>query len=384
MKFNCIYILVFLVVSSCVNNQFHTRPKKRDKIEKKQNQLMELNLLDSVKSICINKYRVTEKFGEIIKEKKETSVCSFFNRQGFEIKRLYPGIAGKYERKYNYDDKNNLIEELIYENDKLKNKIVFTYSNSNVKLIEECYDHNGKLEYTLIHAKLDNSNNLIEENFYDNVNRALLMRVINKYNNNKLIEKSYYTSAGDLDERIVYEGYDNNGNATLLKRYKSKKELDSESIVKYDEYGYKTEMVNKPFGPFSSFIVQIFYKYDENGNEIEAVRYIKGKPTHKVVYKYDVRGNEISKSDKYWFDMRTSPFRFIYDKHGEEKRDDGSIENYDQNGNLLTQMFVIDYVIFESSIYEYDFDIRGNWIKQIKYLDKKIMFLTEREIEYFN
>jgi hypothetical protein len=213
-------------------------------------------------------------------------------------------------------------------------------------------------------------------------------------NGNK-IEENWYKLDGSLDMKKTYK-YAENGNKIEENWYKLDGSLDKKKTYKYAENGNRTEENSYEADGSLSYKygdAPKTYKYDEKGNKIETNIYRSdGSFRHKDKYKYDEKGYKIeryySNSDGRVVLVSTSK----YDKKGNKIECNGcgweaedETYKYDEKGNIIEYKGIFDngFLLFKKS-YEYEFDKRGNWIKQIEFLDGIPTYILERQYEYYD
>ena len=136
-------------------------------------------------------------------------------------------------------------------------------------------------------------------------------------------------------------------------------------------------------GNWSPHNTDTYYKYDDNGNEIEAKGfYITKKDTvlgYHYFYQYNDKGNKIKEDENFG----------KYRRIGFEKYKTELIE-YDNFQNIVLQEFIkSEGQRIKVLKYNYVYDDKGNWIERQKMEGKTSsdLELTERktrEIKYYN
>lgn len=246
------------------------------------NDLLKYKLNGKIKSITENKYQVTEKFGEIIKDENivewgQQSDHKFeFNTLG-NITNETNGFLTKSIKK-EYDSQNKLISEMIVTQDGEIEKKTYSYLN------------NDTLEINL----LKNSKILSKDKFKYftkdsveicnyNKNGDIFIKFIEKYNKGRL-EKLYGGFPNSEEYTIYY--YDSENNLTKRENIDSKGKTTSKVTMKYDENNMMTEWKNYYNGEF--VIIKYEYKVDNNKNWTQKVAFRDGKPVElyerKIVY----------------------------------------------------------------------------------------------------
>ncbi len=219
-------------------------------------------LYGDVESETSTRYTVSEKFGEIVKDKITFRTFYRFNQKGDVIEWAWYNSDGSLDWKYTYkyDSQGNQIEEAEYKSDG---------------------SLNGKYTYTY---KYDSQGNMIEKTYY-NSDGSLYCKHLYKYDSQgNQIEWAWYNSDGSLDWKLLYK-YDSQGNMIEEAEYKSDGSLDWKATYKYDSQG---NMIEKTYYNYDgSLRGKTIYKYDSQGNWVEWISY-EGeimKPTEMVVRK---------------------------------------------------------------------------------------------------
>jgi hypothetical protein len=141
------------------------------------------------------------------------------------------------------------------------------------------------------------------------------------------------------------------------------------STIKTDAKGNTIEQQDtRPMGNVI-FNYKYYYKYDEKGQQIERVAY-RGNGTFlfKYTFKYDDNGNKTE-----WIQIASDSSvvgKVIYKYN--EKNSLAEEIHYGKEGNIT-----------ETYTYKYDFDRKGNWTRQKKMQDGKLVEIKERDIEYY-
>ena len=188
-----------------------------------------------------------------------------------------------------------------------------------------------------------------------------------KYNvNNQIAEVSYYSDDGDLIQQIIC-AYDNNQiTSKIYKTYWN----DEEEI---------TELRQKWNGE------QLVERISIKNGELQAiVKYPEHNKNYAEWVEYDKDGKEISRGDE-TFDNNGRVVCGNYGElHMETQWDDKNLPTFLKNANLYYNTVVSPSL--SKSIYyvEYEYDKKGNWIKQVVYEGehKKPLTISERVITY--
>lgn len=187
--------------------------------------------------------------------------------------------------------------------------------------------------------------------------------------------------------------YDDKGNEVESNIYDYDGKLSNKLIYKYDESGDKIEL--NSYNSDGRLYARTINKYDAKGNKIESNLYDSvGKQTSKDVFQYNDRRELIENKSYYFADNILSKDVFKYNDKGnliEENNymSDGTLFRsitlkYDENGNVIEfNSCIKDSNDNIHNTYKYYYDKKGNWIKQIIFVNTIPKYIKEREIEYF-
>lgn len=175
------------------------------------------------------------------------------------------GVNKQWKTFNKYDENQNLIEEIHYENDSLCDKITYQYDEKGNPAKEHHSDPSKRWMNQTFENKYDENGNRIEIRVYDE-NDSLICKTIFKYNDQKkCIEETTY-----------------NINGTLC----------SQMLNKYNEEGKKIETMH--FVLEDGFIQKDKYIIDDNGKTSVSLRYNSdGELGRIAVSKFDEVGNPI-------------------------------------------------------------------------------------------
>jgi len=213
--------------------------------------------------------------------------------------------------------------------------------------------------------------NLTEISYYA-LNGNLTAKSIYKYDSkgNK-IELISFNSEGDIKGKIKYL-YDDNSHIIEEVRYDLNGIIDFKFSYLYDNMGNKIEVnetSNSFFGGYYETKCSIEYKFDRKGNIIEKIEFNSdGSFRNKCTYIYDEKGKMIQKIRKRTNETDYDKYLFIYDdKSNIIEEGDYDISNQPR------------YVYK----YKYEYDVKLNWIRRIDYENEILLYVIEREIEYY-
>ena len=307
--------------------------------------------------------------------RKENTVFTFEN--GILISELNQIDEGLDGYTYKIDDAGNLTQKRFYVKNRVVSEEIYEYDTNNrkTKFIDYLFgyfrDYSEELpsnkdefiqEYKIY--EYNELGNLIAENEYDNIRKEIYEKTIFTYDDN-----------GNLIEEGSCRSY--------IDRYSKKGKCDYKGLEGY-QFNQKNQMVKKfKIGNWSPHNTDTYYKYDNNGQEIEAKGfYITKKDTvlgYHYITEYNEKGNQTKEEEI------VGRYRSIgFDKYKTE-----SIE-YDKFQNIILQEFItLDGLRIKVVKYNYVYDDKGNWIERKKMEGKTSsdLELTERKtrvIKYYN
>jgi hypothetical protein len=235
-----------------------------------------------------------------------------------------------------FNSKGYRIQSIVYPNDIELNKPVSTEIHK--------YDDKEQMVETIT-LKPDSS---------------LKIRTIYKYDNNgNKIEECWFDPDGSVSMKYFFI-YGNNRNKSEERWCRADSSIVCKYIFKYDE---KDNLIESDcVQPNGSLKSKKICKYDNNGNLLEE-NYIK--PEGNLEIRYDNKGNMIERKSH---------------------KSDGSILEdcffkNDNRGNEIEANWLISKNSFK---YTYKYDVRGNWIQKITFVNGTQKASTERIIEYFD
>lgn len=267
-----------------------------------------------------------------------------YNIDSFLVEIRTNGFIG--EEKYNYravwryDNRGNIIEHTLYKNDTIQDKEFAKYNEKNKPIEHKVYDETGKLYYQTNNL-YDKNGNKIEYTRKSDTYPKKEKYTYNSYN--ILIEKQEFEN--DKIERIYRYKYDVAGKL-IEENYSYKGVHKSKKILSYNSKGEKTESVT--YGENGNILVKETFLYHPNGKMSEE---------RIIIYNDDTK---------------------------EEKRSE--IKRYNTEGTLLENIYI--WSNNKKTVYTYEYDSRGNWIKEVRYTVSPPTALpseyeiTERKINY--
>jgi len=291
-----------------------------------------------------------------------------------ELNQIGEGLDGY---TYKFDSIGNLIQKRYYVKNRVISEEIYEYgiNNRRTKFIDYVFgyfrDYSEELpsnkdefiqEYKIY--EYDELGNLILENEYDNIRKEIYKKTIFTYDDN-----------GNLIEEGSCYPY--------IDRYSKKEKCDYKGLEGY-QFNQKNQMVKKfKIGDWSPHNTDTYYKYDNNGQEIEAKGFYITKKDTVLGYHYITKYNEEGLKTKE--EEIAGRYRSIgFDKYKTE-----SIE-YDKFQNIILQEFITSVGQRIKVVkYNYVYDDKGNWIERKKMEGKTLsdLELTERKtrkIKYYN
>jgi len=267
--------------------------------EKLENDLSKENLFGKVKSVETTTFYAIDSSGTIVKNGVSEVfpiIMNEYNEFGNLVKTKKFNF--KYPKRYNrnifsYNNLNKLVEEKFYFNDnQLYRNVFYTYNEIN-NLVE--VNINDNLPEGLSNVKkilkYDDKNNLIEELYYEN--SIYLMKEVFKYDvENKITESRYY-----FEESIRYKKiYDKKENLIEEIEYDSLTNVKAKWSYIYDKKGNEIEA--RRVLKDTVFHFKIISKYDKYNNPIQKINFSNKDVADSgniYKYEYDKKGNWIKK-----------------------------------------------------------------------------------------
>lgn len=256
---------------------------------------------NAIKSIVIKSYSIAKNgldFEADFSAKKK--IC--FDRKGRKTEEyefsLIDSIFYKISSSvYNVNNETNLLEVNNFKYSKdgkkyLSERLLKLLDKKN-NTIELCnFFPDGTISKKTLY-QYDNRENVIEEKYY--IKEELSEQVIYHRNyKKKQFEVRRYKLESIISKDV--KKTDSHGNILSLFQF-SYDTLKSKSFYKYDNKKRLIEL--ESFYPNDSIGLKCNWVYDNYGNQIEFTGYYpKNKPTHlryKYIYKYDISGNWIQK-----------------------------------------------------------------------------------------
>ena len=199
--------------------------------------------------------------------------------------------------------------------------------------------------------------------------KKLASKNVFKYDaNGNMTELANYSSDGKLVSTIKTT-YDASGYPISEETILGNGNVDLRSTIKTDAKGNRIEQNDVRADPTGTlFNFKQFYSYDEKGQLIErAVYRDNGAFFYKYGFTYDANGNKTE-----W--TRLTSNNAVLGK---------VVYKYNDKNNLIEQNEYEGASTLKSSFtFTYEYDKKGNWIRQNKLQDNKVIEIKERQITY--
>jgi hypothetical protein len=197
--------------------------------------------------------------------------------------------------------------------------------------------------------------------------RMLSKTVLGYSTDGQLVTDEYYEGSNMLYNREYR--YNSNGNIIEAKRHNGKQTIHYTRKYKYDGAGNMTE--EKDYRE-DSLQTRYTYKYDSKGMQIESEEF---KGNNRISewweYKYDANSNMTERSKHEHTGKVSQTDTFVYDANG--CLTETSSQGFNEEAQLKTKY-----------TYSYDnLDKMGNWQKMVTNKDDAPQIVTMRTIEYY-
>ncbi|MBL7786095.1 MAG: hypothetical protein JNM36_09335 [Chitinophagales bacterium] len=256
----------------------------------------------------------------------------------------------------------------------------------NVKKITENRYHASEKDGKVVQgSKLQEENDL--SNTY-NEKGNIIENIRSDFKTKKIIKQVYiYNDQDLLVETKVFEITKNFTTSEKLKtRYELKyndQGLNTETrtifndtlreitTAVFDKKGNKTQEDKKKPDTDELFAHSV-YGYDDYGNVIETQNFDKKNTLfNKGMFSFNQKGQQTEEIWEYPQQKATITKKIYYDANGNINKLDNKIQGNNPKGDTLQE-------------FKYEFDDKGNWIKQIMILNGKVEGMSLRTIEYFD
>jgi len=300
-------------------------------------------------------------------------------------------IEGPYSSYINYKKEFNTKGLLI-------NETWYYPNNSTVCRWEYAYNENDSL---------------IQNKRFSGKTENFITKNINyDYKDRKKTEFRIDSSNPNKGYLLIYE-YDANNNISKESRYQFETGYESSTLYFYTSKNKITDVktyipivyqkqMDGSFSTKTDSIGTVYPRkkilYDVAGNSKEIIHYSDFNPesknavTHKLKLKYDdfnnlieehlVTNDTFQESRIYSYNDNNQIIKHIYKSKFNSNHDFEA--NYKYDNNLLIR---IDYKIKEQSniiTFQHQYDKKGNWIKQLKFVNGKPKLKLKRKIKYYD
>lgn len=292
--------------------------------------------------------------------------------------------AATYDTDLEFDKYHQLIsEKSLLANGKLFN--VKTFENKNKMLTEDEFLPNDVIYKTKFTFVGDN-NTIISKR--DKTGKQLY-RTVNTFEKGLLTQKRLFDNNDQLVEKFLYK-YDKNGNLIEAVKHNEYEKLYTD-VYAYDTK--KNKVSEARIDKTGSLSYKVITKYQDS--LITEIIGLDGQEKQQSIEKrtYNSKGLILNKSFE---DLAFNEFykeSFTYDKAGNliqwmqylgEKKYQTINYRYDEHKNLLqTERFDGNGTIQENRKYTYEYDEQGNWIRKSILNNDMQTFVIERKIEYY-
>ena len=297
-----------------------------------QNDLETSYLSIGVKSAKKQIYKASENQDEILMEDRtfSQSEMEFFSKDGqlIEWKLSFANDNNPSGGRLNYNEKGQLKEEFEYEGDKLIQKAVYYYDGKGRLIQTEYFRFKNSIKAEL-NYKVKYTYDDIRPNIERNEEEEVIFSEREQPN-----QEAWYNDR-DIITKLRSYHYDAKGRIIgIIEENKKEEGDDVKREFKYSEDGKTIELISTTINGETELHRQKA-NYDEHNNQI-AFEFKGIHENYKVFQEFDVQGSLIERTT---------------------------------NGNKIN--------------WRYEYDERGNWIRQACIRDNKVIELTERLIEYY-
>ena len=255
--------------------------------DEKNNSASDLDQLQgNVKVVEQEVYEAEEKFGEIVKGKKDFNSgldWVLYDKEGKILEtKDFDHESGKMIRKeiYEYDDEAKLVQRKRFDSiEKFQSKWVFHY-NSDGQLTEEIKHNQKGIEERKSEYTYDKKGNRIsEKTFHTELTKPGTYYTFSYDSKSRMVGQNSFSPTGEKDHRVVFKY-----NGDLLKEVKSFNEDGLWFVYSFDDKGLLIE--EKSYNPDKTVSYYNTYEYvfDSHNNWIEKTmfmnsgEYIQNKP----------------------------------------------------------------------------------------------------------
>ncbi len=213
-----------------------------------------------------------------------------------------------------YDDRNNLLSSLYYEEDgSISEKILNTYYDNSELKQTQIFQGNDSLLQTIRYFSSTENDCLIktEITVYQDSSEDKFMQhykenkitTSERYSNGSLCETEEYSYGGDKLLKYVKYDTDKNEMESTVYTYEDEKVLveffSNGEIERTVTFVYGNGRMIERFIDNGFFVAREVISYDDKGNETEIIKYEDSSVIGKVTYEYDGSKNLIRECRDY-------------------------------------------------------------------------------------
>lgn len=267
------------------------------------------------------------------------------------------------------------------------NRTFYEYNKSGNLISCKEISNVSSNKYTLRLYTYDDAQNLIEQNtFKDSI---LVTKIVHKFDsNNRIIQESIYNEKGNLSQKKLFF-YDTSGNNTGMEVWLSDTYLTRKETYEYDKNGNQTN--KKAFNKNNIVINEYQNVFDTNNNKIEMIyKKLNDTIVEKTKNTFN-ENNEYLHTLKYANDILVDEAIYSYHRNGVNREtsmvfpfsNTKRIYVYNEKNSLIETLYYRNNELIDRQTYWYEYDLKGNWIKQYISENEESPNLIERHFEYY-
>jgi hypothetical protein len=355
-------------------------------------------LSGDIKTVKCYAYSAKDKFGEITRiDSAQLLYFSEFDEKRNLIRFISFKIGNDTSTSilFKYDNYNNLIYSNIIYYDYDSNRqedYYYKYTNgfcSEYKLVKKL---NGVAEYYYRETyKYDSRGNKVESSLYDSKG---------------IIKSKIMTTYDSLNQEIMIRHYDSHGNLErkdhTVFTYNQKNQLEdvkyyiSDKFSGFSSYSYSDNTITQKNYSANNDLTEITTTTKNNeGKTIKEVSYKDGKYKYISTKYYNMQDEVFKWSTIYYNGTGTISYVETLDyiwKNGVIIKQTKSVDNiideiieYYNDGKIkrISNFQDDGLSIYYEVKYDYYYDNKGNWIKQVVSENETSFLIFERDIKYF-